>query len=246
MGKVYFFGAGNLYAIGPGATPSPAKFGTLDSVDIEFTFTKKELTGQYQFPEIVARAEGKITGKAKYARFNPELMGGMFFGITPATGEVKAALEEEAMIPASTPFTITVANGADFRTNLGVIFKDTGVALTRVATGPTTGQYSLNVVTGIYTFASADASKYVKIDYLYDAATTGKTITIVNQLMGLAPSFMTALTSIIDGKTVTMILNKCTSDKLTFPTKKGDFTIQEFDFEAFADDANEIGLLSGS
>ena len=245
MGKTFFFGAGNLYGIDRSAVvPTPVKFGTLQEVTLEFAFSNKELAGQNQFADAIARADGKITGKAKAARISAAAMGGLFFGSAPVTGQVLPVVGELLSIPAVAPYTATVAQGAKFTQNLGVIDALTGNPLTRVGANPATGQYGLVEATGTFTFAAADQGKLVKVDYLYTDPTQGLTLTIVNQQMGAAPSFMTILNGTFDSNSVVAIFNKCISDKLTFPTKKGDYAIPEFDFAAQADDADEIGLLS--
>jgi hypothetical protein len=247
MAKVFRFGSGNLYAIDNtvGAVPTPVKFGTLQEVSMEFSFTEKELTGQFQFPDTSARGEGKISCKAKFAQIKGDVLGGLFFNVTPVTGQILPVSGEAGTIPAASgPYTITVSHAAGFRTNLGVILAATGTPMTRVSGTPATGQYSVDVATGIYTFAAADATKAVLFDYLYTSALVGKTITIVNQEQGVSPSFMAILNGTFDGKSVVQILNKCHSNKLTFPYKKGDYGIPEFDFSAQTDDADQIGVMS--
>jgi hypothetical protein len=251
MGKPIIFGAGNLYGIDRSvAVPTPVKFGILQEVATEIALTKKELHGQKIFADAVGVSEGKVTCKAKLAKLSADLMGGLFFGAIPATGQVVPVIKEAGTIPATPgPYTVTVANGATFHTNLGVIFGKNnlvtdGQPLRRVASAPATGEYSVVVATGVFTFAAADQGKLVKFDYLYTSALVGKTITLVNPEAGTSPSFMAILTGNFDGEKVKLILNKCVSDKLTLPTKRGDFAIQEMDFSAQADDVDELGLLS--
>lgn len=246
MGKVYRFGAGNLYAIDNSVVvPSPVKFGTLQEVSQEYSFSEKELYGTYQYPDAVVRAQGKITCKAKMAQIKGDVLGGLFFGVTPATGQILPVTGELGTIPATPgPYTLTVAHATGYRTNLGVIFQTTGAPLARVDSAPAAGQYSLVVATGIYTFAAADQGKAVKFDYLYTSALAGKTITIVNQEQGISPSFSAVIHGTFDGKSVVQILNRCRSSKLTFPYKSGGFGVPEFDFSASADDADEIGTMS--
>ena len=251
MGKPIIFGAGNLYGIDRSlAVPTPVKFGILQEVAVEIALTKKELHGQNIFPDAVGVAEGKVTCKAKLAKLSADLMGGLFFGATPAVGQVVPIVGEAGTIPATPgPYTLTVANGATFHTNMGVVFGKNnlptdGQPLKRVAAAPATGEYSLVDLTGVFTFAAADEAKKVKFDYLYTSALVGKTITMVNVEAGTSPSFKAILTGNFDGEKVALILNKCVSDKLTLPTKRGDFTIQEMDFSAQVDDTDELGLLS--
>lgn len=154
----YHFGSGSL-----AATPtvgSPATFGALQDVSIDFSFTNKQLNGSNQFPLVIARGTGKISGKAKFANIDASLFNDLFFQGTKST------------------------------------------------TGNTT------------------------------------TLTINNQVLGTTPFFSVTLTQAFRGKTMTLVLNMCTSNKLTLATKLEDFNIPEFDFEAMADDSGVIGTLT--
>jgi hypothetical protein len=246
MLKFPFAGAGDLYGYDIGAAvPTPVKFGTVQDITLEISFSHKELFGTKQLAESVLRAEGKMTGKAKFANIQADVIGNLFLGIAPITGSILPIKGEAGTIPNTPgPYTITVANGANFRKDLGVWFTATGAQLTRVAAAPAAGQYAVNESTGVYTFAEADKQLAVKFDYLYNAAASGKTITIVNEESQEAPYFMIIFTGTYQGKSIVLILNKCTSNKLSLPTKRGDFTIQEFDFAVQADDNDEIGTLS--
>lgn len=55
----------------------------------------------------------------------------------------------------------------------GVVFAATGVALARVASAPTAGQYAVST-TGTYTFAAADAGKAIAIAFGYVPADLGQ------------------------------------------------------------------------
>ena len=238
------FGVGSLWASRTDiSNPTPAQFGTLQDVAVDFSFTSKPLMGQYQIAVAVARAGMKTTAKAKFATIEALAFNEVFFGQTRATGLVTAVLNETSAIPA-TPFTITVVNGATFATDLGVFFTLTGVRLVRVAATPATGQYTVNTTTGAYLFAAADTLLSVAISYSYAAAAGGTKIVITNQLMGAAPTFQMNLTSIYQGKNLSLQLNSCISTKLSLPFKNEDWTIQEMDIEAFTDASNTLGTLS--
>ena len=82
------FGSGAVWGertdvIGSGI--GPRQFGVLQDIQIDFDWTDKELYGQLQFPVAVARGQGKITGKAKFAQILGLLYSDIFFGLTPAT-----------------------------------------------------------------------------------------------------------------------------------------------------------------
>ncbi|HEX3884746.1 MAG TPA: hypothetical protein VHW66_18985 [Stellaceae bacterium] len=247
------FGAGALWGNRTDTTGSgigPDQFGILQDVEIDWDWQTKELWGQYQFPLDIARGQGKITGKAKFARIFGAIYGDLFFGQTPASGQIQVSENEAGSVPASSTYTITPANAASYLDDLGVYYASgatAGTRFSRVSTGPTAGQYSVNMSTGVYTFAAADASAAVQISYLY-TGTGGKKLVLTNQFMGFTPTFKATFytTKTTQGTPagLSLVLNACTATKLSLPTKIDDYEIQEFDFSAFADATGTIGTLS--
>ncbi len=247
------FGAGALWGNRTDVTGSgigPDQFGILQDVQIDWDWQTRELWGQYQFPVDIARGQGKITGKAKFARIFGAIYGDLFFGQTPATGQLTVAENEAAAVPASTPYTVTVANAASFVDDLGVFYATGGNAgnrFTQTASPSSAGQYSVNPATGVYTFAAADAGAALLISYVYTSA-SGRKLVLTNQLMGFTPTFKATFytTKTTQGVPagLALLLNACTATKLSLPTKIDDYEIQEFDFSAFADATGAIGTLS--
>lgn len=241
MAKKIMFGSGSLFGVNVAANSTPAKFAALQGVSIDMGFSVKELYGQYNFPITVARGTGKITCKASNATFQARAFNDLFFNNTLQSGnKVLTVLDEAGTVPAVTTFTITVANAATFTGDLGVIDRVTGSLMQKVASAPTTGQYSVSA-TGVYTFASADANKTVLINYQYNVLTGGSTIIIAQNLIGAAPKFKTVLSTKYDGQQVDLQLNACVATKLSFATKQEDFAMPDFEFSCFADDAGEVG-----
>lgn len=240
----YMFGTGQLYAT-PVGGGNPLRVGALQDVSIEFSGDTKVLHGQYQFPLAAARGKTKIEGKVGTANIDVAAFNTLFFGgiITP-NSEKKQVTNEASAIPA-TPFQITVANGATFYMDLGVTDVLTGNPLKQVAAGPTTGQYTVDPETGEYTFAAADTLKAVLINYIYTGATAGSgTLNIGNNLMGATPTFQMVASQIFNGKQFTVCLYACVADKLSLPLKQDDFAIPEIAYQAFANDAGQIGFIS--
>ena len=250
------FGAGALWGSRTDVTGSgigPDQFGILQDVQIDFDWTTKELWGQFQFPVDIARGQGKIAGKAKFARIFGAIYGDLFFGQTPAAGQLTVSENEAANVPATTPFTIAVANAANYADDLGVYYasgNNAGGRFTRVTTPSAAGQYSVNLATGIYTFAAADANAAVAVSYLYTISSSGKKLVLTNQFMGYTPTFKaTFYTTKTTGGApagLALVLNACIASKLSLPTKTDDYEIQEFDFSAFADPTGTIGTLSSN
>src|SRR5436853_4229026 len=170
------FGAGALWGNRTDVTGSgigPDQFGILQDVQIDWDWTTRELWGQFQFPVDIARGQGKIAGKAKFARIFGALYGDLFFGQTPASGQLTIAENEAATVPASTPYAVTVANAASYVDDLGVFYASgasAGNRFTRVTTPSAAGQYSVNLATGIYSFAAADAGAALLVSYLYNTS----------------------------------------------------------------------------
>lgn len=232
------------------SNPTPAFLGILQDIEIDFDQTLKELMGQYKMPVDVAPANLKVTGKAKFAKIQANLANDLMFGQTLTTGAGQAmAVAESGSIPATPgPYTLTVTHSATFKEDLGVFFASNGIQLTRVVTGPATGQYSVDESTGIYTFAAADQGLAVTLYYTY-TVTTLKQISMANQLMGVGPTFELNIQEQYTNNagvnnTMFVKLNACRSSKLTWPFKNADYTIQEFDFTAFADQSNNWGMIA--
>jgi hypothetical protein len=216
----------------------------LQDIQIDFDWTNKELYGQLQFPVAIARGQGKITGKAKFAQILGLLYSDIFFGVTPATGQFAVSQLEAATVPATTPYSVTPANAASYNDDLGVTYAASGRRFNRVTTPSAAGQYSVNFANGVYTFSSADASAAVLISYTYNIVTSGNRLTLTNQPMGVTPTFKARFYTAYNGSGTALRLNACTANKLSLPTKLDTWSISELDFMAFADASGTIGYLS--
>jgi len=133
---------------------------------------------------------------------------------------------------------VTVGNASAFVDDEGVVYAATGLPLTKVASSPSAGQYS--VAAGVYTFNAADAGKAVLATYTYTLSSSGQKIAVTNQLIGTTPTFQALFYTTFQGQAVTLQLNNCTSSKLSFGTKLEDFAMPEFDFTCFADSAGNV------
>ena len=250
QGNPLAFGSGALWAIPTfditGAaisTPTPVAFGALQDVTLDFSMTEKALYGMYSFPLEIAGAEGKVTGKAKFARISG-LLFNLLFGETLAAGETRTIVNEADSVPSNSPYTVAVAQSANWVLDLGVFYATgLGAMLQRVSSSPAAGQYSVAV--GVYTFAAADAGKAVFISYTYSFTTTvGQSLTLHNYPMGVRPKFQVVLRGYFAPNYLYLTLNRCVSSKLALGTKLNDWTIPEMDFSAMADDSNLIGAAS--
>lgn len=240
----YVFGTGQLYSV-PTGGGNPLRVGALQDVSVEFSGDVKQLYGQYQYPLDVARGKTKIEGKIGTGNIDVAAFNTIFFGQTvTSNSEKKQAINEAGSVPASSSYTITVANAASFSLDLGVTLVTTGASLTQVATAPAAGQYSVTSG-GVYTFNVAQASAGVLINYLYTATTASSgTLNITNQLMGSTPKFQLVASQTYNNKVFTLLLYAITTEKLSLPLKQDDHLVSEISFQAFADDSNRVGYVS--
>lgn len=252
------FGTGVLYGLpnagNLAANPTPYKFGVLQEASVEFKGDLKKLYGTSQFPVAKARGKIEVNCKAKIASFDPNMLNQLYFADVATAGVTTLAVDEVGTIP-STPFQITVQHAQAgsplvvvFVTDYGVIYKtgpNAGQQLTKVASSPATGQYSMNPATGVYTFATADVGLVVKISYTYTDSTHGSTITLVNQLMGYAPEFRAFLQGSFRSKFLGIELFSCTLGQLSVPTKQEDFWVSDITFDAGVDATDSLGAIYG-
>ncbi|HSD36084.1 MAG TPA: hypothetical protein VLC92_01165 [Rhodocyclaceae bacterium] len=250
---MFAFGAGKLIAVpqfdSQGtliANPTPVLLGAMQDVSLDISVDLKMLYAAKRFPIAVGQGKGKIELKAKYADINGGVIGSLFYGKLPTAGIKGLVSDFAASVPAASTYTITVAppSAGTFVSDAGVWDAATGVQLTRVASAPATGQYSVSVA-GVYTFALADASRAVLLNYEYSAvSTTAQTFNLTNDLMGFTPSFSILMRQQTpDGKTLTVKFNRAVSGKLALPFKSDDFTVSDFEASVFADNADNIGWM---
>lgn len=240
-----FFGVGNLTLTRTDVQYStPTKFGVIQDCEIDFDFTNKQLIGQNQFPVDVARAEGKITGKAKIANILARGINDAFFGQTLGAGTGGVIyVPNEAHTMSGTTYQVT--NHTGFIADQGVFYATTGLPLIQVAPGAeATGKYSINATTGTYTVAAGDNAASLVFNYTYQSLSGSSQISIANQLMGSSPVFSMVLATPYKGNNMNIVLNAAVSTKLTFPLKNTDYAINDFEFSAYADAAGNIGTIT--
>lgn len=241
------FGSGILvgtpltdYAGNAIANPTPVQFGIAQEIGVDVSFDTKMLYGSQQFPVAVGRGKGKISGKVKGAQVNGALWNSIMFGQTLTTGILSDVNDTIGTAIPTTPYTITPTppSSGVWAADLGVR-NAAGVPMTRVASAPATGQYS--VASGVYTFAAADTGLLMFINYQYTAtSTTAKKSTLTNPLLGYAPSFQADIYVPYAGKSLIITLPNCIASKISIATKLDDFTIPDYTFDAFANAAGNV------
>jgi hypothetical protein len=252
MSNQTLFGIGAVFSTPTGvANPTPVPIVAVQDITFDMQFEVKELYGNLSFPIDIARGKGKVGLTCSSAVFDPLLINGLLLGMTQTAGETRAAVAEGGVIPAPAgPYTITAANSATWTEDLGVMNQATGKIMTRVASAPASGQYS--VAAGVYTFAAADTGIAVYLNYKYTvaaAAGVGTVTNITNQAMGIAPAnqrlvFYTKRSN--TGKQLVLTLNSVTCTAFKLAMKNDDFGMPNFTMSAFDDGTGNIGSFSAN
>ncbi len=179
------FAMGAIYAIPAGANPTTIPIAILKDATVADKVTKKYLRGQFKYAVDAGEGPVETSIKIKGADFRASTLAMVLAGTTSASGSIMPVTGEAAVIPSS-PFQVTVANSANFVEDGGVLDLTTGKWLTRVASAPATGQFS--VAAGVYTFAAADVGHNLSIVYSFTSV-GGTTLSYANQVMGPSTGF---------------------------------------------------------
>jgi len=225
-------------------SPTPFQFGILQDIGIDASFEEKLLYGANSFAVDAARGKGKIGIKAKFANINILPFTAAFFGQSAVTGLITSVNDQVGQAAAAS-VTVTPPTGNTFFANLGVRSDANGAPMIRVASAPTSGQYTTDG-NGQYVFAAADVGKLVFIDYQYMTSTAGQLLTITNMPMGLTPTIKLDMSMRRAGKVLTLSWPRVSSSKLSMSTKQEDYMIPELDMSALADDAGNVWKWSSS
>ncbi|MGH6889801.1 MAG: hypothetical protein ACREHF_11510 [Rhizomicrobium sp.] len=229
------------------ANAKPSFLGVLQDLEIDIAVTLKELTGAYKMPVDVAPSAMKVTGKAKFARIQGASINNLLLGQAETDNAGIDMAVAEATTLSGTSY--AAVHGAAFTEDLGVFYAS-GAQMQPVASAPAQGQYVPGAAgVGTYTFAPGDNGAAIVLYYGY-TATSLVQLSLANQLMGAGPVFELQAKQdyFVAGveKKLILKLNACRASKWSLPFKNTDYTIQDFEFTAFCDAANNWGTFAFS
>ena len=231
-----------------GGDKTPFNIGYVNELSMDWGFDTKQLKGQFQFPLLVARGTAKTSGKMKAATASGRALNTFIYGGTWTVGTQYGLTQTTATAIPATPFQITPAppNSGSWYGDCGVVNSATGEPLELVSGTPTAGQYAVSA--GVYTFSSADnvsgVSVKISIAYTWTTGSSGQYQTITNQLIGTTPTFNLKYSTILYGAEYYVELFACVAGKSSIANKIDDFAMPEYDFEFFANAAQQIGIVS--
>jgi hypothetical protein len=216
------------------AVPTPLMLPSCIDFNINGKFDVKVHEGQNQYS--LAAASGKRTMEVSFTNniHNARALNlGDAEGIT--SGQKKVYSDATAFAIPATPFTDTVVPPATgvFVSDGGIFFGATGGAdagsqLTRVASAPAAGQYTVTSL-GVYVYAAADVGKPVFRNYVY-SITTGKSVVVRNRTVGATAEYSAIITSgTYLGVSITYEFPRCVIKDQSMGVKNGDFTSVKYD-----------------
>ena len=227
--------------VGVSGAVTPQRVGILQNASTTVKVDTKMLYGQGRFAVAIAPGKTTIEIDVESAGIRGALWNTIVFGATTTATQTLFA-DAEAGVVSATPYTVTAANGAAFLEDKGVFYAATAAPLVKVASAPTTGQYSVSAA-GVYTFAAADTGLGVYVSYTY-SSTAGIQIPITNPKMGAGPTFKTVLAGTFDGRPAVYIYNLCIAQGLDLSTKQDDYQMNKFKIQCAADIFGNVGSIN--
>jgi hypothetical protein len=232
------------------ASGSPVEFAKLQDVKFDTTWDVKELYGQYQFPIETARAKAKMSITAAWAEIRADAMNQILDGtITSGSYAIDPDVAHTiatCATAASTAYTVSVPGGGTFYRDLQVVnVSDTTlppVVMTQASDSvPTDANTYYTSTDGTYVFSSIDGATGLDIQITYEySLTTGKTVTVINKLMGIAPRFGVRIYNTYNNYQFGLYFPAVIAPKLSLNMKLDDFTIPDFEMSPFADGAGNV------
>jgi hypothetical protein len=235
----YVFGSGTAIAKPFGAlaagNPTPLQLATLQEVSVDISASQKELMGKQQFPVAIARTAGKVNIKIKWASFYAKALNDLFFGSTVSTGQRIGVIDEAHTAAASV--TITPPSSGTFVEDQGVVDASAN-QMTKAASNPPVGSYSVNEGTGAYTF-NASQTGTLLISYVY-SITGGAAVSVANKPMGSMPIFEMWLHNSQYGNNISWRFPNCILSKIALNFKNEDWGVPDVEGGAFSDASGNI------
>lgn len=230
------------------ANPTPYNIGMAQEISYEESSNLKPLYGQNRRALAVGAGTIKSTGKIKGARFSISAMNWLLYGLAPSAGSTATSIAQAGTVPGSVSYVITptVPGSGTWSADLGVVYAATLKPLTRVSSLTAIGQYTVSA--GTYTFYSGDANAQVLITYNYTMASTGYSSLLGgNPLLGPTVSFslnITATDPTNNAAGTFQVYNAVISKAALINSKLEDFSMVEYDYEAYANAAGNIGSFN--
>lgn len=231
-------GVGWVSLVPSGTYPDPVHLAEIEALD--FNITEEDADLEDSNGDIIDSFTTKrvFEGTVTLKDLSASLIAAATRGVTVAAG-TKQGYAQSGVIP-TTPFQITVTNGATFADDLGVIDLTSGKAMTCAATATGTGVYAVNTTTGQYTFNTADAGHTVLINYRATQSSTGNTASIASATASSNTYYGLHCHQVIAGKPWGIYIPQARLPGLSAKFSKGGWSDTTLKFKASKDASNNF------
>lgn len=247
------FGAARLYATN--SSGQRFLYAEMSNLSVQFKQDLKEYYSEKTFAAGVANGHTSIDLTAEHYKLSLATIATDWGLSAPSASTDATVMDEPGTIPATSTYTVTVANAAQMIANTDVVYvthtASNGdlydVLYTRTSGAPAAG-ISYSVAAGVFTFAAGDASLPVKITYDY-TNTAGSLITLSNVFQNSGTPYKMRMikqdTSPIDGSKGLFIvtLNAVRAGGLTLPSKENEWNVYKREMKAFADQSGTVATF---
>jgi hypothetical protein len=170
-------GVGWVSLVPSGTYPDPVHLAEIEALD--FNINEEDSDLEDSNGDIIDSFTSKrsFEGTVTLKDLSGSLIAAATRGVTVAAG-TKQGYAQTGVIP-TTPFQITVTEGATFADDLGVIDLTSGKAMIAAATSTGTNVYAVSAA-GVYTFNTADAGHTVLINSRSTKSAIGNTASIAS------------------------------------------------------------------
>lgn len=201
-------GAGYAYIMDATQTPAQRVVpGLIKSGKLGFKQKMEFENGAMQMAMYAATLETEATGEVVFKALDLALLKAV--GLAQLSGGSGLSIIAVVDDPKTVAATVTLTGSTDI---LSILDIATGKWYTKVASAPTTGQYSF--VAGTVTFAAADIAKLVSITWLKASATENNKLTLINAVQQQAQYFGMEGLGLFDGKQVYYSFPRCVATDL--------------------------------
>lgn len=248
------FGMGLAWVSGHKNTGDRKMLGALTSFKLDYKPSVKTMQGAMQVPMFAGTDKMEIKGECEFELLSMPVL--LLSGLSQLVSGGAAGLSVVPTVDDAsqtiTTQTMTITGATDVlmvRTPVALGSLPAGSPLVKVASAPTTGQFS--VAGNIVTFAAADttvwstASVKPLVTWIKNATTDSNKITLINAYQQQSPYIGIETLAWYDGKYRWHRYPRCVATSFPGFESKGDFAKSKLEFMVMADpDTGAIGEIS--
>jgi hypothetical protein len=235
IAKQRVYGTGQLVYVPQTEPGARIPVCSLQNVKLSIKGDITELDGPGRMAEDLAMGKLSIDGSFASGEVRSGLIMAALPGSVLSTGMLRAISQESTGTIAGATYTVQHPTGfVDL-----AIYDETGKIMTRKASAPAAGEYSVTSG-GVFTFNAGANGKVYSVDYIYADAASGWSLDYTNQPQGPAAAMQLYLLNKSKGKEFGALLYSVLMPEFSLALKLGEFTLPEGSFKCSADASDRV------